>query len=502
GMKPFYYYADDRVFLWGSELRPLFEYTAVPREPNDGMVGEYLASAITNKEETLFRSVFRLPPAHFLVVQPGHRLQKERYWDIDTAKEIRYPTDIEYAEHFSEIFKEAVRCRLRSHKPVGVYLSGGLDSSSVVGMAQSLYRDGALADARFEAFSLVFPEQSCDESTYIEDVVRFWDIKSNALCPKPPDHFWHAQQVTRYYDIPDYPNSSMCDPLAILAQENGFRVLLTGLGGDEWFSGSRYHYADLLRKLRIRSLIRKARSDCTVPGVLPLPSHPVVTWGVKPLIPNTIRRVARRLRRRNGVPDWIDSQFSHNIHLPERLSVETDWSRFSNFAQGDHYISATSGWQTHGIEMEERSESWFAIESRHPFDDRRVVEFGLALPEEQRWRGDQRKFILRQAMGNYLPKSVRQRLTKAEFSPVFAKALHAQDGERFFDALSIGSERWIDEKQIRQMYRQMAQLYRKGDKGYLKLVWPLWSIFGIEMWFNTVFNGRKIFQLEQLVSGE
>ena len=142
------------------------------------------------------------------------------------------------------------------------------------------------------------------------------------------------------------------------------------------------------------------------------------------------------------------------------------------------------------MEMEERSASWFAIESRHPFDDRRVVEFGLALPEEQRWRGDQRKFILRQAMGGYLPKSVSQRLTKAEFSPVCAKALHTQGGERFFDTLSIGSERWIDEKQVRQMYRQMEQLFASGDERYLQFVWPLWNIFGIEMWFNIVFNRR------------
>jgi asparagine synthetase B (glutamine-hydrolysing) len=194
------------------------------------------------------------------------------------------------------------------------------------------------------------------------------------------------------------------------------------------------------------------------------------------------------------VPDWIDSQFSQRIHLPERLSVETDWSRFSNFAQGEHYISATSGWQTHAMEMEERSASWYTIELRHPFDDRRVVEFGLALPEEQRWRGDQRKFILRQAMGRHLPQSVRQRLTKAEFSPVCAKALHAQGGERFFDSLSIASKRWIDEKQVRSMYRQMEQLFANGDKGYFRLVWPLWNIFGIEMWFNKVFSSRKVCQ--------
>jgi asparagine synthase (glutamine-hydrolysing) len=139
GLRPFYYYSDDRTFLCGSEPRPLFEDPTTRREPNEGMIAEYLARAITDQEETLYRGVFRLPPAHVLSVQPG-RLRKARYWDIDPVRKIRYRTDEEYAEHFSDIFKVAVRCRLRSQGPVGAYLSGGLDSSSVVGVVQSLYR--------------------------------------------------------------------------------------------------------------------------------------------------------------------------------------------------------------------------------------------------------------------------------------------------------------------------------------------------------------------------
>jgi len=190
------------------------------------------------------------------------------------------------------------------------------------------------------------------------------------------------------------------------------------------------------------------------------------------------------------MPNWIDSQFSKKIHLQERLSAEINWSRFSNFAQAHIYTSCTNGFSIHSLEMEERSASWFTIELRHPFDDRRVVEFGLGLPEEQRRRGDQQKFILRQAMRGCLPNSVSQRLSKAEFSSIFVKALHAQGGEDIFRSLAIASEAWVDEKQVRFMYRQMAELYRKGDEEYVNLVWPLWNIFGIEMWFNIVFNGR------------
>jgi asparagine synthase (glutamine-hydrolysing) len=141
GFKPFYYYTDGRTFLFGSELPQLFEDTTIRREPNEGMIGEYLVMAVTSQEETLYRDIFRLPPAHVVSVQGG-QLRKERYWTLDLAKQIRYRTDEEYAAHFFAVFKEAVRCRLRSHGAVGAHLSGGLDSSSVVCMAQGLYREG------------------------------------------------------------------------------------------------------------------------------------------------------------------------------------------------------------------------------------------------------------------------------------------------------------------------------------------------------------------------
>lgn len=490
GMKPLYYYSDDRTFLCGSEPQQLFEDPTTHREPNEGMIGEYLARAITDQEETLYRGVFRLPPAHVLIVQPG-RLRKERYWDIDPARKIRYRTDEEYAEHFSAIFKEAVRCRLRSYGPVGAYLSGGLDSSSVVGMVQSLYRAGELADPGFETFSMLFPGLPCDESAYIQDVVRKWGIKSNTVYPKESDASRYATQVQRYHDFPNYPNGSMSDPLKALAHTKGFRVLLTGLGGDDWLMGSFYHYADLLRRLRILALIRRARSESRLYAMI-VPLSSVFQFGVKPLLPRTVRRALRWILRRDGFPPWMDPQFARRIHLAKRIRREAVRRPFSSFAQEDLYRTAFSGFGTHFSEVEERSASWFGLEQRHPLHDRRVIEFALALPEEQRWRRDQPKFILRQAMQGLLPETIRQRLTKADFSNVFAEALQAQGGERLFDSLSIASLRWVNGERVREMYRDLSQLYTKDDSRYIRYIWPLWLAYGIELWFNTVFLNREI----------
>ncbi|MGD0076630.1 MAG: asparagine synthetase B, partial [Candidatus Binataceae bacterium] len=100
GIRPFYYYLDDKTLRCGSELRQILEDTTIRREPNEGMVAEYLTGSIVNTEDTLYRGVVRLPACHLLVVQPGASVRKRRYWDIDPGVEIRYQTDEQYAEHF------------------------------------------------------------------------------------------------------------------------------------------------------------------------------------------------------------------------------------------------------------------------------------------------------------------------------------------------------------------------------------------------------------------
>jgi asparagine synthase (glutamine-hydrolysing) len=496
GIRPFYYYIDSRTFLFGSELRPLFEDPTIKQKPNEGMIAEYLAVAITDNEETLYQDVLRLPPAHFMLIRHGE-FRKERYWDIDPAKEVRYRTDKEYAEHFLEIFKEAVLCRLRSHKPVGAELSGGIDSSAIVGTARSIYGEESLADLGFETFSLVFPGFPCDESSYIQDLVRLWNIKSNAVCPGMEEASFYAGEIVRYQDFPDYPNGVMMYPLMSLAREKGFRVLLTGSGGDNWLTGSFHHYADFLHRLRILSLILQVRYnrqfnwDSGTPAII-FPSNPILKCGLLPLFPWTVRRAIKRVLRRNNIPSWIDTQFARRIGLDERLHRQHTKLRFSSFAQKDIYCSElTSGFLSQGNELGSRSESWFSVEKRHPFLDRRVVEFALALPEEQRWQRDQPKFVLRRAMEGFLPETIRRRVTKADFSHVFAETLEAIGGGHLFDSLTIEYMRWVDGTMVREMYRRMAQDYRSANNAYISYTWKLWMVFGIELWFNAVFNRKQ-----------
>jgi len=343
---------------------------------------------------------------------------------------------------------------------------------------------------------LVFPGLPCDESGYIQDVVQLWNIKSNAVRPDIEEASFYVEEVVRYQDFPDYPNGVMMYPLMSLAREKGFRVLLTGSGGDNWLTGSFHHYADFLRRLKILSLIRQVgcdrqfKWDSAVPAIV-FPTSPIFRCGLLPLVPPTVRRSIKRVLRRNGVPSWVDAQFARRIGLDERLHRQHTKLRFSSFAQKDIYCSElNSAFLSQGNELGSRSESWFSLEKRHPFLDRRVVEFALALPEEQRWQRNQPKFVLHRATEGFLPEPIRRRVSKADFSHVFAETLEAAGGEGLFNSITIESMRWVDGTVIREMHRRMVQDYRSANNAYISYIWKLWMVFGIELWFNGVF-GRK-----------
>ncbi len=490
GLKPFYYVNTGRAFLFSSELPPLFIDPLVRRKPNEGMIAEYLASAITHQEETLFQNVFRLPPAHYLRLSPSS-FRKQRYWSIDPCPEIRYESDEDYAEHFLEIFREAVRCRLRSTTPVGVSLSGGLDSSSVAGVAASLAEEGSSCISEIEAFSTIYPGYPCDESAYINDVIKIWHLRWHSTRHHVGELSLYSERTQRYQDFPGYPNGGTANPVNQLVRDRGIRVVLSGVGGDEWLGGSRYRYADLLQRLKVPELVRELGFVFRTEGAAVTLSR-LLHYGLWPLLPQSARSRVRRMlgkENRRPTPGWIERGFAGRTRLAERIETKAMRPSPLGFAPWEIYLAATNGFVVHASEMEEREASWHGLEGRHPLHDRRVVEFALALPEDQRFQCNQNKFVLRQACQGYLPETVRQRLTKADFTHLFVETFQTLGAEQLWDSLSLVSQGWVAENSVRHMYQEMTQFYNKGDD--VRHIWPLWMIFGIELWFNTIFLNRQ-----------
>jgi asparagine synthase (glutamine-hydrolysing) len=497
GLKPFYYSLFGTSFCWASEIPPLFEHDTALRRPNEAMIAEFLSGLVVTNAKTLYEGISRLEPAHVLIVRPD-RIETRRYWTIDPGRRIDYSNDDDYAQHFYEIFSKAVRCRLRSQRPIGLELSGGHDSSSIVRFLQATSQTNLTNEDRLRTFSLIFPGLPCDESTFIETVVAQGAFPSNRIHLQPFSLIQSFDEVLRYQDLPDHPNGAMHIPLRALAQQQECRVLLTGSGGDEWLTGSFFHYADLLRQLRFGSLLRRLRADRPLYCEQLSPnffSLPLVQFGLLPLIPQSSRDLANQLLGRTNMPDWMSTAFWRRTQMQERIRQATYVPPHCSYAQQDLFRSTTHGLGIHGIEVDERAASFFGLENRHPFNDQRLIEFALALPEEQRWR-DAPKFILRHALRHLLPESVRVRTTKADFSCVLAEALCTEQSATIFQSLAVASMGWVDGRKIWNRYQTMVGHYHHGNEDYRFYVSPLWMILGVELWFRIIFlEHREIVDL-------
>ncbi len=500
GVKPLYFHFDERRFICASEIGALFEDPTTPRIPNEGMVGEYLVDRIVSQQDTLYKDVFRLQPAHCLTVR-DRSLVKRRYYDADPTYRVIYRDEQEYAQHFRHLFEQAVACRMRSATGVGCELSGGLDSSSVVCVAQRLLQAKQVSCPLLEAFSGVFPGHPCDESDYIRAVTETTKIRANLFgVPSPPPSRW-ATEAARYRDFPSYPNGLMNETGLELARRKGFRVMLTGLGGDNWLSGSVRHYSDLLVQFKIAQLFRSLRDELSSRGInLSSPSDirklaPFLYQAFSPLIPEPVARILRAVRGKHRLPAFVDPNFARRNSLLERIrgtEIESRMPKFPTYAQMHIYEDFLSGAYTHNLEQVDRMMARWEVEGRHPFNDRRLVEFMLAIPEDERYRNGKTKIVLRQAMKGIIPETVRQRTDKAEFSFLFVRELKACGAEELFSQLAIAAEGWVKQDAVQSLYRATVNSPNEGHN-----LWLLWRILGIELWFRAEFKDEFTQEFER-----
>lgn len=487
GVKPFCYRVGHDTIAWASEVGVLATQAGSMPQPNEGMVAEYLTGVITDKQETLYRDVYRLPPAHLLTAD-SHGLVVRRYWQPDLGREIRYRHDDQYVEHLCELVRVAVAARLRTSGLVGIMLSGGVDSSSVTGLAHELLCAGAVPCNGIETFSLAVPGPD-DESPFFNQVVERWKLPAHRVVAGAPAPGQFRDEAARFFDIPTYPNSAIGDSLRARVRDRGARVLLTGIGSDEWLGPTPGVYADLLTRGRLRTLARRARREAALDDFIGWPG--VAKAAMWPLMPAPVKRFVRRALGRGQPPAWLNPEFAARTNLSDRLARHGVDGSFQTHEQYDLWHDGTSGGQIHDLEMLEREGARFGFEYWHPFLDRRVAEFGLALPSDQRWRDERAKGLLRRAMAPYLPPEVTNRLTSPGGSHELVKAIDLEGGSAALDGMVIEGLGWIRGRQVRILFERMTRLYRADDDGYMPLVGTLWLVLAVELWARAIFGSPQ-----------
>lgn len=478
GIKPLHYARVGSLVCFASEAQQVLQHPSIPRHLDEATIADYLMDTQEDPQRTFFRDVNRLAPGHLIVfTAAGDRM--ECYWDIDPERRIVYRDEGDYAAHFLSLFERAVADRLRTPSgPVGILMSGGLDSPSVASVARRIApRNGS---PELFAASFVFPNlPECDERTYIAATAGALDLETELV---EADQLWPLRDPHAFrprLENPFFSWESAFQEMLRRLQGRGSHILLTGHGGDDLMAGSLFVYADRLRRGDLRVLAE------TVPHAL---SKGRSGWRTlyhyfgEPLLPRAITGAARRILRRpiaSRLPAWVRPDFIARSGVMDRISyVPSQHARGAAWQELYDEVIHFHSWNR-ALHWYTWNASPFGIEVRHPFLDRRIAEFMLAIPSRQRSRPGCYKPFLRRAMSGVLPEMIRQRSDKTSLGPFFGLGLKEKEKIENLLADPVAAELGIvNAEKLREEY----QRYVNNNT----VLSQLWYVITLEIWLKKI----------------
>ena len=477
GVRPCYFAAEGGAVYWGDTLEAVRRGTTTAHTLNDAVFAEFLTSAPASLDETPLSGIHRLPPGQCLEVTPaGHTCRP--YWRLEVFDERRQsPGDA--VEEFRARFTSAVRARLRDVASPCFQLSGGLDSSSVVGVATRL-----CGVERPATFSLVYPElPPADESGYIREAEQFCNAigvhhQVRRSRGRGLEIFAGAVQ---WGDLPELGTGEpLTAPLLAKARAAGHHVMFTGLGGDEWLTGSRFRMASLLRRGRLWAAWQYSREYRTIRWLDP---GAAAMWraGIVPNLPPSLKQVFRLLRGAPPAPAWVRPEFAERVNLSDRMQAA-----YRRGAGIDHpvvresVVRFGSGDSLHLREAAVRAAANAGIELRHPFFDRRLVQFLIALPDDLRLRHGVHRWIQRTALADCLAPRIARRLDKPDQDALIVDALAAAEPEAHVHDLRVVDRGWVDPHVARGLWAVAQRAPGSTGPAGWRAAFGLWQVLAAE----------------------
>ena len=420
GIKPLYYATTQWGLRFGSEIKALLEDREIVPRANDAQLLEFLSTSRANHTaDTMFTGICQVTPATVMTwdLERVHEEPISRaYWTLDPSARLRL-TDIEYSSTFAELLRSSVRHHLRSDVPIGTCLSGGLDSSTIVCMVNSLLRDEGVAAEqlgdRQRTFTSSFDDPSVDEREYALEVVRQTGAASNLVFPDAARLVEDLPKLVWHQDEP-FGGTSIYAQWSVFraASEHGLKVMLDGQGSDEMLAGYQGFHQPHLLSLVARMHLVRALAEGRASGQI----APTARWALgiaRSRIPFHPRALARRI---TGRPAPTAHQW-FNAEAVARLTRRESWRErtYADLFDERLYRELRDGLPSL-LRFEDRDSMAFSIEARVPFLDHKLVEFAFALPESQKIRNGLRKHVLREATRTILPEKVRTRRDKLGFA--------------------------------------------------------------------------------------
>ncbi|MEE9124534.1 MAG: asparagine synthase-related protein [candidate division NC10 bacterium] len=489
GIRPLYYYRAPNTFLFASEIKALLAHPEVSTRPNDDVLAQHLLRGDQDyRGMTFFEGVLSLLPAHTSTCTPRGFVTR-RYWDFDASRQTRLGSFQEYAEAFRELFEQAVRRRIRSVHPVAISLSGGLDSSSIYCLAETLARENPDRYPRILGVSYTSPAGSpSDESAFLTEIEREYGVTISRVPVSHVGPLNASKEAVWHVEAPFLEEMwTTLQAFNTTAYRLGARVVLTG----EWADQLLFDQAYLVDRLRDLAWgeVREHLSgfprwfgDCDawdfrrrflldlVKYSLPGPLVSLLrSFRLKPGRRWYTRAVRRRARRRPSKT------------LPAAGEFPTAHARAL-------YEQARSSRHVLCMEWENKVAAMHGLEMAFPFLDRDLVSFLFRIPGEmQNWKGIP-KILLRDAMRGVLPEAILGRTWKGDFTHLANEGMDRDYPELsnflLSDTMSVRMG-YVDRDMLREELDQRREKLR-GES--CETAWSLSDLLGLELWLQIFFG--------------
>ena len=488
GIKPLYWTMRHGRLIFGSEIKSILASGLVRAEANERAVPELLGTRYVSGSETLFTGVHRLLPGHVLIFERGQTTIRQ-WWDVPAGQHGEI-ADADAVAEFRARLEEAVRTRLMADVPLGIFLSGGLDSSAIAALM------ARMIDRPLETFSVAFRQQAFSELRYARQVAAAIKANSNEIVIDERDFFDALPRLVWHEDEPiAHPSSVPLYFVSKLARER-VTVVLTGEGSDELLAGYG-KYPRALANWRAGAIW----------GAAPDPLRQFVARTIVARLPGRVGRYARRSFL--AIPRTPEAMFFDNFAaiglsrqrnlLSPRLSRR---STAAAYAVSRAYFDAPNGHsttldrllyadlKTYLVELlmkQDQMSMAASIESRVPFLDHPLVEFAARLPPRMKLRGFTTKWILREAVKPLLPDAILKR-PKMGFPVPFGEWLRGSGADVARDVLldTRARQRGLTNP------KAVAALVDGHASGAVDAGDALWSLMNLELWYRTFIDGDGV----------
>jgi len=488
GVKPLYYLHDaEGNLLFASEIKSLLEAGAVKPAINYNALPDQFANHGTSGDETLFAGVKRLLPGATLTWKDG-KIDIREFWDLSFEPKHAPMSDAEYIDEWREMFRKSVELRLMADVPLGMFLSGGIDSSSIAAMMSTMVSEP------IKTFSVGFHEREANELEYARLVAERFGTDHHEITITPQQFFDALPNLVWHEDEPIGFIASV--PLYFVSKLAGqhVKVVLTGEGSDETLAG----YGRYAKALQLLNYGEKYTE--LTPGFL----RNAVRGGVATL-PNSLSRKLSRtfLTRDSDIENLFFDNFGvFTRAMQKELFTHETRERIENtnpyLLQNqwltkcdaddvlDKLLYVDTKTYLHELLMKQDQMSMAAsIESRVPFLDHKLVEFTARMPREMKLRGGTTKWILREAMKGILPAEILDR-PKMGF-PVPVGNWFRHEFKHIVDEYVLG-ERAMDRGIFEARFvRELVAKHGRGENHDERI----WALVNFEIWQRRFIDGEN-----------